>query len=82
TAESVLVIRGPQGRINRAVWGPLNKTIISAGEDSIIRIWDSETGKLLMESDKETGHKKAITSLAKSDDGSHFLTGSHDKSAK
>ncbi|KAK1404238.1 Eukaryotic translation initiation factor 3 subunit I [Heracleum sosnowskyi] len=80
--ESVLTIKGPQGRINRAVWGPLNRTIISAGEDAVVRIWDSETGKLLLESDKETGHKKTITSLAKSSDGSHFLTGSLDKSAK
>lgn len=40
--ESALVIKGPQGRINRAIWGPLNRTIISAGEDSIVRIWDSE----------------------------------------
>ncbi|KAL7156253.1 hypothetical protein ABFS83_03G131500 [Erythranthe nasuta] len=82
TGESVLVLKGPQGRINRAVWGPLNKTIISAGEDSVIRIWDSETGKLLKESDKEDGHKKPITSLSKATDGSHFLTGSLDKSAK
>jgi len=106
----VLIIKGPQGRINRAVWGPLNRTIISAGEDAIVRIWDSEvtslpfyrtlffplqfasivtpfliclqTGKLLKESDKESGHKKTVTSLAKSADGSHFLTGSLDKSAK
>ncbi|GMQ01958.1 hypothetical protein CsSME_00048402 [Camellia sinensis var. sinensis] len=82
TGESVLTIKGPQGRINRAVWGPLNKTIISAGEDAVVRIWDSETGKLLKESDKETGHKKTITSLTKSADSSHFLTGSLDKSAK
>ena len=41
-----------------------------------------QTGKLLKESDKESGHKKTITSLAKSADGSHFLTGSLDKSAK
>ncbi|KAK8958108.1 Eukaryotic translation initiation factor 3 subunit I [Platanthera guangdongensis] len=40
--ETVLTIKGPQGRINRAVWGPLNKTIISAGEDAVVRIWDSE----------------------------------------
>ncbi|KAF5445308.1 hypothetical protein F2P56_034368 [Juglans regia] len=80
--ESVLTIKGPQGRINRAVWGPLNKTIISAGEDAVVRIWDSETGKLLKESDKESGHKKTITSLSRSADGSHFLTGSLDKSAK
>lgn len=42
SGESLLVIKGPQGRINRAIWGPLNRTIISAGEDSIVRIWDSE----------------------------------------
>lgn len=82
TADSVLTITGIKGRINRAVWGPLNSTIISGGEDSVVRIWDSETGKLLRESDKETGHQKPITSLCKSADGSHFLTGSLDKSAR
>ncbi|TYH84808.1 hypothetical protein ES332_D02G221000v1 [Gossypium tomentosum] len=66
----------------RAVWGPLNRTIVSAGEDAVIRIWDSETGKLLREADKESGHKKTITSLTKSADCSHFLTGSLDKSSK
>ena len=82
SGESLLLIKGPLGRINRAIWGPLNSTIISAGEDAVIRIWDSETGKLLKESDKESGHKKTVTSLAKSADGSHFLTGSLDKSAR
>ncbi|KAK6775591.1 hypothetical protein RDI58_026592 [Solanum bulbocastanum] len=81
-SESVLVLKGPQGRINRAVWGPLNKTIISACEDAVLHIWDAETGKILKESDKEIGHKKRITSLQKSVDGSHFITGSLDKSAK
>eukprot|EP00268_Persea_americana_P014415 TRINITY_DN1640_c0_g1_i3.p1 TRINITY_DN1640_c0_g1~~TRINITY_DN1640_c0_g1_i3.p1 ORF type:complete len:329 (-),score=61.80 TRINITY_DN1640_c0_g1_i3:363-1349(-) len=84
TSESVLTIKAPNGRqrINRAVWGPLNRTIISAGEDAVVRIWDSETGKLLKESEKETGHQKPITSLSKSSDWSHFITGSLDKSAK
>ncbi|KAG2631826.1 hypothetical protein PVAP13_2NG049000 [Panicum virgatum] len=82
TDESALVITGIKGRINRAVWGPLNRTIITAGEDATIRIWDSETGKLLKESDKESGHQKMITSLSKSSDWSHFITGSLDKSAK
>jgi translation initiation factor 3 subunit I len=82
TDESALVITGIKGRINRAVWGPLNRTIITAGEDATIRIWDSETGKLLKESDKESGHQKTISSLSKSSDWSHFITGSLDKSAK
>nr|KJB56103.1 hypothetical protein B456_009G106100 [Gossypium raimondii] len=63
-------------------FGSPARTIVSAGEDAVIRIWDSETGKLLREADKESGHKKTITSLTKSADGSHFLTGSLDKSAK
>lgn len=40
--ESLLVITGIKGRINRAVWGPLNRTIITAGEDATIRSWDTE----------------------------------------
>ncbi|KAG1342371.1 putative Eukaryotic translation initiation factor 3 subunit I [Cocos nucifera] len=42
----------------------------------------NNTGQLLKESDKETGHQKTVTSLLKSSDGSHFLIGSLDKSAK
>ena len=38
--------------------------------------------KAAEESDKEAGHQKAISSLSKSLDWSHFLTGSLDKSAK
>lgn len=47
SGESVLTLKGPQGRINRAVWGPLNTTIISGGEDSVIRVWDTEVSILI-----------------------------------
>lgn len=80
--ESVLKITGPQGRITRCVWGPLNQTLISAGEDCIIRMWDAETGKLLRETDAEVSHQKTVSSLSKSADNSHFITGSLDKTAK
>uniref|UniRef100_A0A0E0MH19 Serine-threonine kinase receptor-associated protein n=1 Tax=Oryza punctata TaxID=4537 RepID=A0A0E0MH19_ORYPU len=53
--------------------GPLNRTTITA---------DWITGTYLKESDKEQGHQKAITSLPKSVEWSHFLKGSFDKSAK
>ncbi|XP_021752730.1 eukaryotic translation initiation factor 3 subunit I-like isoform X2 [Chenopodium quinoa] len=79
----VLVIKGPNGRINRAVWGPLNNTIISCGEDAIIRVWDPVTGQEMMSTkDHKYGHTKAITSICLSADKSHFLTGSLDKLAK
>ncbi|KAJ6814680.1 eukaryotic translation initiation factor 3 subunit I-like isoform X1 [Iris pallida] len=84
TMDSVLTIKHPQsqGRFTGALWGPLNKTIISGGEDGVLRIWDTETGHLLKESDTDNSHQKRITSLSKSADGSHFLTSSLDKSAK
>ncbi|XP_066310795.1 eukaryotic translation initiation factor 3 subunit I-like [Miscanthus floridulus] len=40
------------------------------------------TRQLLKESDKESGHQKTISSLSKSSDWSHFITGSLDKSSK
>uniref|UniRef100_A0A0E0MH22 Serine-threonine kinase receptor-associated protein n=1 Tax=Oryza punctata TaxID=4537 RepID=A0A0E0MH22_ORYPU len=66
--------------------GPLNRTIITAvrmpchhphlGHGATL------TGTCPKESDKEQGHQKTITSLSKSADWSHFLTGSLDKFAK
>jgi len=46
--DSVLVLQSPDGKkkINRAVWGPLNQTIVSGGEDAAIRIWDAEVFQL------------------------------------
>jgi len=41
-----------------------------------------QTGQEIMSSRDEDNHKKQITSLCLSTDGSHFLTGSLDKSAK
>lgn len=33
---------GHEGRITRVLWGPLNRTILSAGEDGTLRLWDVE----------------------------------------
>jgi translation initiation factor 3 subunit I len=36
--EFAFVITGINGRINKAVWGPLNRTIVAARKDATIRI--------------------------------------------
>ena len=41
-----------------------------------------QTGKLLKETGPDVSHEKSVTDLAKSADGSHFITGSTDKTAK
>ena len=53
--ELLQEFQGHSGRITRAVWGQLNRTLISAGEDGTVRLWDVETGKQLAESSE---HKK------------------------
>ena len=77
--DRVKRIEGPQGRVTRVMWGPLNKTVVTGGEDGIIRSWDVETGDVLKMSQE---HSKQIQHLVMSDDGSHFISASLDKTAK
>merc|ERR1711990_1019084 len=71
---------GHSGKISRAIWGPLNRTIISCGEDCTLRIWDVETGTELKRI--EEAHKKPIQDLKVSSDLTHIVTGSKDKTCK
>ncbi len=34
-----------EAKVNQAMWGPLNRTIITAGDDGVIRVYDAETRK-------------------------------------
>ena len=78
--DEVLNIEGAHGgRITRAIWGPLNKTIITVGEDGKARKFDVETQKLLQEEDI---HEMKINCLSLDADRTHFLTVSTDKQAK
>jgi translation initiation factor 3 subunit I len=78
-ADVLKRIEGPQGRITRVMWGPLNQTIITGGEDGMIRSWDVDTGEVVhMAQD----HTKQVQHLSMSDDKSHFISASLDKTAK
>ena len=79
SAEILKSLSGPEGRINRALWGPLNETILTGGEDGVIRLWDVETGKIKHEA---SDHKKQIQHLCLSEDKTHFISASLDKTAK
>lgn len=70
---------GHEGRVTRALWGPLNRTVLSCGEDGSLRLWDVETGQQVAESRE---HKKQVNDLTLSADGTHCVTGSLDKTAK
>jgi len=65
-------ILGHTSKVTRALWGPLNKTIYSAGDDATIRVWDPETKEQLMIS--EGVHTKRITDIQFSLDMSQIVT--------
>ena len=52
TSERLFTLEGPKGRIQRALFGPLDKTFVTGGEDGTIRLWDTETGKVLIRSEE------------------------------
>jgi len=67
------------GRVTRAVFSPLNDTVLSTHEDGHVRRWDAETGKLV--ADRHV-HDKIINDLRWSDDRTCFVTASTDRHAK
>lgn len=66
-------------KISSALWGPLNQTIVSGGDDGTIRVWDVERG---VQISKITQHKKKINSIQFSKDKTMFITASSDMTAK
>ena len=77
--EVVRSLTGPRGRITRLHWTDLNRNLLSASEDGFVRRWDVETGKLLHEVQL---HEKTIQDMQMSQDGTHFVTASVDRTAK
>jgi len=67
------------GRICDALFGPLNRHIISGHEDGSVRKWDVETGK---EVDVKREHTKQINMVQFSKDQTMFITASSDQTAK
>jgi len=71
---------GTESKINSAVWGPLNKTIITASEDGVIRVFDirksQEPVKVLTE------HTKNVVQLNMNADKTLMISASRDTTAR
>ncbi len=72
-------LAGHLGKINHAIWGPLNTRIFSASDDHTVRVWDPRTGKQLAE---VKDHKKGVKEIQFSADYGCFITASADNTAK
>eukprot|EP00657_Telonema_sp_P-1_P001305 TRINITY_DN1302_c0_g1_i1.p2 TRINITY_DN1302_c0_g1~~TRINITY_DN1302_c0_g1_i1.p2 ORF type:complete len:109 (-),score=30.15 TRINITY_DN1302_c0_g1_i1:194-520(-) len=77
--DPVAKLIGHEGKINQAVWGPLNETIFSCSDDGTVRIWNPEARK---EISKVQAHDMKINVMSFSKDFSHFITASADQTSK
>jgi len=66
-------------RILQAVWGPLNRTIITANEDGRIVIYDTRTGQQLKSIDD---HTKGVMHIAMNKQRTMFVTASKDGTSR
>ncbi|GAA5986790.1 hypothetical protein JCM11641_004792 [Rhodosporidiobolus odoratus] len=81
TIEDITIAEnGPvDAGVTSVVFSPDGKFLAAGSLDTVVRIWDAETGQLL---DKLKGHKDSVYSVAFSPDGKFLVSGSLDKTLK
>lgn len=74
-----LTIAGHQGAVNRATYSPDGTQLATVANDEMVKLWDANSGELLM---TLTGHTGAVRAAAFCPDGSCLATASNDRTAK
>ncbi|KIM24262.1 hypothetical protein M408DRAFT_76226 [Serendipita vermifera MAFF 305830] len=67
---------GHKGSVYSAAFSSDGRRIVSGGHDNTVRVWDAETGKVVIGPLK--GHRGAVYSVAFSPDGRRIVSGSWD----
>ena len=74
-----IILTGHRDVITQAVFSPNGKRLATASADKSVRLWDTESGKLVTEL---VGHKDQVVAVAFSPDGKRLATASWDNTAR
>src|SRR4051794_23693665 len=67
------------GGVNAVAVAPAGKTVASAGNDRLVRLWDAATGKELR---RCAGHANGVAAVAFSPDGGRLVSASYDQTVR
>ena len=76
----VCIFEGHTDSVSSVAFSQDGKHIISASSDQKIRVWDAETGEVVVGPLK--GHTNWVYSIAFSQDGKHIVSGSRDETIR
>ena len=73
------ILKGEGGSIWDATFTTDSRTVVTASNDGVIRLWDAQTGELRT---PLKGHQSTVYTVALSNDGRWLVSGSHDHTAR
>ena len=74
--RSHVELRGHQGLIHAVSFSPDSNSIVTAGQDRIVRLWNVKTGELIRQME---GHFHEVFAAAFAPDGTRIATGGRDR---